>query len=200
MSMKLACYAEPLGLWHWTCFNHGSMWIASFHATVPLLRLEICSANFADKNLQSFVCRGACAFGIPDAYATNATKIRLAISLPHKSVQEILDRFVAGNFIAALYGLSNDTVYRITADGLKHLQRDRSAGRAQAPRLPVESDRVHAVPLIRDRSTYGVLNGPGSAAHHFVLRCARDTDSTAWPDLSCLRRASSAMGTETPQR
>ena len=29
--------------------------------------------------------------------------------------------------------------------------------------------------LIRDRSKDGVRNGPGSAAHHFVLRCARDT-------------------------
>ncbi len=30
-------------------------------------------------------------------------------------------------------------------------------------------------PQIRDRSTFGVCNGPGSAAHHYVLRCARDT-------------------------
>jgi len=35
-------------------------------------------------------------------------------------------------------------------------------------------------PLIRDlregsASNVGVRNGPGSAAHHYVLRCARDT-------------------------
>jgi len=30
-------------------------------------------------------------------------------------------------------------------------------------------------PLIRDRPGLGVCNDPGSAAHHFVLRCARET-------------------------
>jgi hypothetical protein len=34
-------------------------------------------------------------------------------------------------------------------------------------------------PLIRDRFKGGVCNGPGSAAHHFVLRCARDTTNYA---------------------
>src|SRR5262249_53672283 len=29
----------------------------------------------------------------------------------------------------------------------------------------------------RDRSKYRALGGPGSAPHHFVLRCARDTDA-----------------------
>ncbi len=82
---------------------------------------------------------------IPDGYATNATKIRLAVLLPQRSVQQILDRFVARSFIAALEGFADDTVSRITAAGLKHPQRDRGARRAQAPRLPVESDRVHAV-------------------------------------------------------
>ena len=37
-------------------------------------------------------------------------------------------------------------------------------------------------PLIRDRSKGGVRYGPGSAAHHFVLRCARDT-----PNCYCRR-------------
>ncbi len=31
-------------------------------------------------------------------------------------------------------------------------------------------------PLIRDRRRLGVCNDPGSAAHHFVLRCARETE------------------------
>ena len=30
-------------------------------------------------------------------------------------------------------------------------------------------------PLIRDRRKLGVCNDPGSAAHHCVLRCARET-------------------------
>jgi DNA polymerase III epsilon subunit-like protein len=38
---------------------------------------------------------------IPDAYATNVTKIRLAVLLPEKSVQQILDRFVARHFVVA---------------------------------------------------------------------------------------------------
>jgi predicted transcriptional regulator len=82
---------------------------------------------------------------IPDTYATNATKIRLAVSLPQKYVQELLGNLVANNFIAELDGFSDDTVYRIAAAGLQHPQRNRSGRRAQEPPLPVESDRVHAV-------------------------------------------------------
>jgi hypothetical protein len=29
--------------------------------------------------------------------------------------------------------------------------------------------------LIRDRQKFRIRNGPGSAAHHFAVRCARDT-------------------------
>jgi DNA-binding MarR family transcriptional regulator len=82
---------------------------------------------------------------IPDEYATNVTKIRLKALLPEKLVQQILERFVARNYVAALDGFAHKTVYRITATGLRHPQRRRYAHRAQAPRLPVESDRVHAV-------------------------------------------------------
>jgi hypothetical protein len=47
--------------------------------------------------------------------------------------------------VAAQEGFTGDTVYRVTAALLKHPQRQRNGRRAQAPRLPVESDRVHAV-------------------------------------------------------
>jgi predicted transcriptional regulator len=88
---------------------------------------------------------------IPDAYATNATKIRLAVLLPDKSVQQILDRLVARHFVAAQDGFTDKTIYQITAAGLKHPQRHQGARLADAPRLPVESDRVHAVlSAIRD--------------------------------------------------
>ena len=88
---------------------------------------------------------------IPDAYATNVTKMRLAVSLPEKNVQEILDSFVAKHFVAAQDGFTDDTIYQITAAGLKHPQRHEGASLALAPRLPVESDRVHAVlSAIRD--------------------------------------------------
>jgi len=33
--------------------------------------------------------------------------------------------------------------------------------------------------LIRDRQKHNALSGHGSAAHHFVLRCARDTCDTS---------------------
>jgi Mn-dependent DtxR family transcriptional regulator len=82
---------------------------------------------------------------IPDRYATNAIKIRLAVLLPEKQVQQILEALLLRGFIEALDGLAGDKVYRITAAGLEHPQRGASARRAQAPRLPVESDRVRAV-------------------------------------------------------
>jgi uncharacterized protein (DUF983 family) len=37
------------------------------------------------------------------------------------------------------------------------------------------------VPLIRDRSGLGICNDPGSAAHHFVLRCTRETRMSQQP-------------------
>jgi Mn-dependent DtxR family transcriptional regulator len=88
---------------------------------------------------------------IPGAYATNATKIRLAVSLPEKSVQQILDRFVARHFVVALDGFTDEAIYQITAAGLKHPQRHADFRLAHAPRLPVESDRVRTVlSAIRD--------------------------------------------------
>jgi len=42
-------------------------------------------------------------------------------------------------------------------------------------------------PQIRDRLTDRAICSPGSAAHHFVLRCARDT--TYFPCIA-LRQAS----------
>ena len=88
---------------------------------------------------------------IPDAYATNATKIRLAVSLPEKNVQQILDRFVARHFVVAQDGFTDRAIYQITAAGLKHPQRHPDFRLAHAPRLPVESDRVRAVlSAIRD--------------------------------------------------
>jgi len=88
---------------------------------------------------------------IPGAYATNVTKIRLAVFLPEECVQQILDNFVARRFVASQDGLNDRKIYQITAAGLKHPQRHQDARLAHAPRLPVESDRVHAVlSAIRD--------------------------------------------------
>jgi predicted transcriptional regulator len=88
---------------------------------------------------------------IPDAYATNATKIRLAVLLPAKSVQQILYRLVARHFVVERDGFADRAIYQITAAGLKHPQRHPDARLAHGPRLPVESDRVRAVlSAIRD--------------------------------------------------
>jgi predicted transcriptional regulator len=82
---------------------------------------------------------------IPAAYATDATKIRLAVLLPEEIIQQILDGFVARHFVVAQEGLADRTVYQINATGLNHPQRQPDARLAHAPRLPVESDRVRAV-------------------------------------------------------
>ena len=82
---------------------------------------------------------------IPDTYATDVTKIRLAVLLPEKSIQQILDGFVARHFVVAQEGLADRTIYQICGAGLKHPQRQLDARLALAPRLPVESDRVRAV-------------------------------------------------------
>jgi Mn-dependent DtxR family transcriptional regulator len=79
---------------------------------------------------------------IPPEYATNATKIKLAARMSENKVQQTLERLIASRFVKACEGFQGNKLYRITAAGLKHPQRDQSVRRAQAPRLPVESDRI----------------------------------------------------------
>jgi predicted transcriptional regulator len=82
---------------------------------------------------------------IPRGYATNATKIRLAARMPENKVGPILERLITSRFVEALEGFKGDRVYRITAAGLKHPQRRQVSRQAQAPRPPVESNRVRKV-------------------------------------------------------
>ena len=82
---------------------------------------------------------------IPPEYATNATKIRLAARMPDKKVQQILERLIVSRFVEACEGFQGNRLYRINAAGLNHPQRRQSVRRAQAPRLPVESDRIRKV-------------------------------------------------------
>ena len=82
---------------------------------------------------------------IPREYATDATKIRLAARMPEHTVQQILERLVASRFVQTFEGLKGNRVYRITAAGLRHPQRDNVTRHAEAPRPPVESDRVRKV-------------------------------------------------------
>ena len=82
---------------------------------------------------------------IPREYATDATKIRLAARVPDSKVHQILERLLVRRYVEASTGLRGNRVYRITNGGLRHPQCAQTACRAQAPRLPVESDRIRKV-------------------------------------------------------
>jgi Mn-dependent DtxR family transcriptional regulator len=82
---------------------------------------------------------------IPPEYATNATKIRLAAHMSEGEVHHALERLIVGRFVKACEGFQGNRLYRITAAGLKHPQRDQAARRAQAPLLPAKSDRIRKV-------------------------------------------------------
>ena len=82
---------------------------------------------------------------IPREYATDAVKIRLAARVAESKVQHILERLLVRRFVDVSEGLMGTRVYRITNSGLRHPQCAQSACRAQAPRLPVESDRIRNV-------------------------------------------------------
>jgi predicted transcriptional regulator len=82
---------------------------------------------------------------IPREYLTDAVKIRIAAHVPAADIQQILERLLVRRLIETSDGLRGTRVYRVTDLGLKHPQRASSASRAQAPRLPVESDRVRKV-------------------------------------------------------
>jgi len=49
------------------------------------------------------------------------------------------------------------------------------------PVFPDAAQRASGATLIRDRSGLGARDDPGSAARHFVLRCARETGSERLP-------------------
>jgi DNA-binding IclR family transcriptional regulator len=82
---------------------------------------------------------------IPRDYATDATKIRIAAGVPDGEIQQILERLLVRRLIETSEGLRGGRVYRIADAGLSHPQCVQSACRAQATRLPVESDRIRKV-------------------------------------------------------
>ncbi len=82
---------------------------------------------------------------VPHEYATDAVKIRIAAGVPEAEIAQILERLLIRRLIEASDGLRGNRVYRVTAGGLTHPQYIPSASRAQAPRPPVESDRVRKV-------------------------------------------------------
>jgi predicted transcriptional regulator len=91
---------------------------------------------------------------IPPEYATDAAKIRLAAHSSEDEAQKALERLIAGGFVEACEGFHGQRLYRITAAGLKHPQRDQTVRHAQAPRLPADSVRIRKVLLaISDSGT-----------------------------------------------
>jgi DNA-binding PadR family transcriptional regulator len=60
-------------------------------------------------------------------------------------VQQILEHLVASRFAQTFEGLKGNRVYQITAAGLRHPQRNNLTRHAEAPRPPVESNRVRKV-------------------------------------------------------
>jgi DNA-binding IclR family transcriptional regulator len=82
---------------------------------------------------------------VPREYATDAIKIRSAAGVPDAEIHEILERLLLRRLIEASQGLRGNQVYRLTDAGLTHPQRVASVACAQAPRPPVESERVRKV-------------------------------------------------------
>jgi DNA-binding IclR family transcriptional regulator len=82
---------------------------------------------------------------IPREYATDATKIRLAARGPDSEIHQILERLLVRRLVEASNGLTGSRLYRVSNEGLQHPQCAQTACRAQAPRLPVESDRIQKV-------------------------------------------------------
>jgi DNA-binding IclR family transcriptional regulator len=82
---------------------------------------------------------------IPRKYATDATKIRLASGVSESKIHQILEWLLVRRLIEVSDGPWEQRIYRITSAGLKHPQCSQSARRAQALRLPVESDRIRNV-------------------------------------------------------
>lgn len=82
---------------------------------------------------------------LPREHMTDAKRLRIAAGLPEDEVVRILAKLTAAGFAEALEGSPVGRAYRVTAAGLDHPQYVRSVRLAPAPRLPVRSDRVHAV-------------------------------------------------------
>ena len=82
---------------------------------------------------------------IPHDYVTNAAKIRRAACVREASLNDCLAKLVRLNLVQASEGLRGEQVYRVSAAGLRHPQRNQSARRAEEPRLLVESERIHNV-------------------------------------------------------
>ena len=82
---------------------------------------------------------------IPREYVTNIIKIKLAAHMSENKARKTLKGLIANRFVEEFEGLQGNRVYRLTDAGNNHPQRNQSARRAAAPRLPVESDRVRNV-------------------------------------------------------
>jgi len=62
--------------------------------------------------------------------------------------------------------------------------RKRTVLSTRVPDAVQRGAKRNGAPLIRDRSKAASRNGPGSAAHHYVLRRARDTSCNIPPRVA----------------
>lgn len=82
---------------------------------------------------------------IPGAYATNAVNIRRRTRLAGDRIETALERLVDSGFVEDVGEFNGAALFRATAAGLGHPQNRQDIRDAEAPRLPVHSDRVRAV-------------------------------------------------------
>ena len=96
---------------------------------------------------------------VPADYATTVSNIRRIVHIPEDTVLPIVEKLAAHGLVEAFDGLQGARLYRITATGSEHPQRRRSARLAQATRVGVQSDRVHAVlAALADAGALGIAD------------------------------------------
>ncbi len=112
---------------------------------------------------------------MPSDYATTADKIRAAAGMSEPSLQQTLQNLMSHDFVELSDGIQGNQLYRITAVGLKHAQRRHSLRRANAPHLPVQSNRVRQVLLfIRDaesariKDLNDIMGGPHNSINSLM--------------------------------
>jgi DNA-binding MarR family transcriptional regulator len=82
---------------------------------------------------------------MPDEADTTIAKLSRALRIGTDRTKGAVAALIAQGLVETSGTMRDVTLYRRTAEGSKHPQRDRSAKRAEAPALPVKSDRVRSV-------------------------------------------------------
>ena len=112
---------------------------------------------------------------MPSDYPTTAERIRVVAGMSEKPLRQALHNLMANRFVALSNGIYDAPLFKITAIGLKHPQRDHTVRRANAPHLPVQSNRVRQVlQFIRDsgsariKDLNEIVGGPHNSINSLV--------------------------------